>query len=113
VLFHRLLRHITIYRITYNLRSEPLQKTDVPLPDDLLHTPVTCESLIDLRAKIEQGTALDPPSKRRFQKLANATEKAFADRAILLDENKLLFDQNNEKTTRLSVKSTVTATRKS
>jgi len=45
--------------------------------------------------------------------LANATEKAFADRAILLDENKLLFDQNNEKTTRLSVKSTVIATRES
>jgi hypothetical protein len=59
------------------------------------------------RFMIEQGTALDSPSKYRFQKLANAAEKAFADRAILLDENKLLFEQNNEKTTRSSTRSTV------
>ena len=32
---------------------------------------------------------------------------AFADRAILLDENLLLFEQNNEKTTRKSIKVTV------
>jgi hypothetical protein len=61
---------------------------------------------------IEQGTALNSPSKHRFQKLANAAEKAFADRAILLDENKLLFEQNNEKTTRSSTKSTVTGAAK-
>ena len=56
--------------------------------------------------------ALDSPSKHRFQKLANAAEKAFADRAILLDENKLLFEQNNEKTTRLSIRPIVTGTAK-
>jgi hypothetical protein len=39
--------------------------------------------------------------------LANAAENAFADRAILLDENLLLFEQNNEKITRKSVKATV------
>jgi hypothetical protein len=81
---------------------------DAALQNDLLHTPVTWESLTCLRTKIEQGPTLDPPSKYRFQKLANATEKAFIDRAILLDEKKLLFEQNNEKTTRLSVRSTVT-----
>jgi hypothetical protein len=58
-----------------------------------------------LRTKIEQGTALDSPTRYHFQKLANATEKAFADRSILLDENRLLFEQNNEKITRQSVKS--------
>ncbi|KAL8695782.1 MAG: hypothetical protein Q9201_007958, partial [Fulgogasparrea decipioides] len=49
---------------------------------------------------------------RQFQKLANAAEKAFADRAILLDKNKLLFEQNNEKTTRSSTRSTVVGTAK-
>jgi hypothetical protein len=39
--------------------------------------------------------------------LANAAENAFADRAILLDENLLLFEQNNEKATRKSIKATV------
>lgn len=31
-------------------------------------------------------------------------KKAFADCTILLDENRLLFEQNNEKTTQQSVK---------
>ena len=73
----------------------------------MLRTPVTFESLIYLRTKIEQGTAFDSPGRYRFQKLANAAEKAFADCAIFFDENKLLFKQNNEKTTRLSIKLTV------
>ena len=58
----------------------------------MLPTPVTYESLTYLRTKIEQGTALDSPTRYRFQKLSNAAEKAFADRAILLDENNLLFE---------------------
>jgi hypothetical protein len=60
-----------------------------------------------LRTKIKQGSALDSPTNHHFKKLANATEKAFADRTILLDENRLLFEQNTEKTTRQSVKSTM------
>jgi DDE superfamily endonuclease len=79
----------------------------IDLPSDVLRTPVTWESLTCLRTKIEQGSALDSPTRHYFQKLANATEKAFADRSILLDENRLLFEQNNEKTTRQSVKSTM------
>ncbi len=61
---------------------------------------------------IEQGPALKSPHKNHFQKLANAAEKAFADLAILLDENKLLFEQNSEKTSRVSIRSTVTGTAK-
>lgn len=60
-----------------------------------------------LRTKIEQGSSFDSPTRHHFQKLADATEKAFADRTILLDENRLLFEQNNEKTTRQSFKSTL------
>jgi hypothetical protein len=78
----------------------------------LLPTPVTFESLASLRAKIEQDTPLDHSGRYRFHKFANAAEKAFADRAILLDENNLLFEQNNEKTTRLSVRLTVTGNAK-
>ena len=39
--------------------------------------------------------------------MANTAENAFADRAILLDENLLLFEQNNEKATRKSIRATV------
>jgi hypothetical protein len=38
---------------------------------------------------------LDGPSKHCLQKLANAAEKVFAERALLLDGNRLLFQQNN------------------
>lgn len=85
---------------------------DLTSQNDMLRTPVTYEGFANIRIMIEQGTALDSPSKYRFQKLANAAEKAFADRVILLDENKLLFEQNNEKITRLSTRSTVTGTAK-
>ena len=47
---------------------------------------------------------LDDNSKIGLQKIANAAEKAFADRAILFDENRLLFEQNNERTIGKSVK---------
>ena len=38
--------------------------------------------------------------------MTNAAEKVFADRTILLDENLLLFDQNNERNMRKSIKAT-------
>jgi hypothetical protein len=95
--------------------EEVVQHTaDIPtdLSSDVLQTPVTWEGFTCLRSKIEQGPAFASPTHRQFQKLANATEKLFADRAILLDENRLLFQQNNEKTTRQLVPSTVTGNAK-
>jgi hypothetical protein len=56
---------------------------------------------------IAQCSGLDDSSKLYYKKLANAAEHAFADRAILLDENALLFEQNNEKATRKSIRATV------
>ena len=50
---------------------------------------------------------LDSPSKHCLKKLANAAQKAFAERALLLDENRLLFEQNNESNCRQSTRSTV------
>lgn len=73
----------------------------------MLHTPVTWESLTCLRTKIEYGSALNSSAKYHFQKLTNSTENVFADRTTLLNKNRLLFEQNNEKTTRQSVKSTM------
>jgi hypothetical protein len=56
-----------------------------------LETPKTAENLMSLRKRIEesiaQGRETDAPCKIYIQKLANAAENAFADRAILLDEN--------------------------
>ncbi|KAF2721187.1 hypothetical protein K431DRAFT_320483 [Polychaeton citri CBS 116435] len=46
-------------------------------------------------------------SKLYLQKMANAVEKLFADRALLFDENKLLFEQNNKKSIRDSTRGTV------
>ena len=66
---------------------------------------------MSFRRRIDEGIAqcsdLDDSSKLHIQKLANAAEHAFADRAILLDENSLLFEQNNEKATRKSIRATV------
>lgn len=67
----------------------------------MLQTPVTSDALTSLRSRIERDAhMLDGPSKHRLQKLANAAQKAFAECALLLDENRLLFEQNNESKSR-------------
>ena len=77
-------------------------------PPQVLQTPVTAEILTSLRSLIEQGShMLDELSRYYVQKLANAAERAFADRALLLDENLNLFKQNNERECRQSTRSTV------
>jgi hypothetical protein len=55
---------------------------------------------------------LDRSSILQIQRLANAAENAFADRAILLDENLLLIEQNNERNTRKSIKATAVGSAK-
>ena len=78
---------------------------DVASQDEVICTPTTYESLVSLRTDIEKK--VESPVRRRFRKLANAAEEAFADRAILRDRTELLIEQNNERKTRLSVRSTV------
>ena len=53
-----------------------------------------------------QFTLSQHSCKTQIYKLANAAEKAFADWAILLDENLLLFEQNNKRNTRQPIKAT-------
>jgi hypothetical protein len=84
-----------------------------PLCDETLQTPTTSNNLSLLRSKIEQDIdGLDDLSRFRLQKLSNAAEKAFAERSLLLDDNRLLFAQNNEKVSRKSARSTVVGTAK-
>ena len=79
-------------------------------------TPKTFENLASLRKTVEMSLrrqeVLDTHTKLSIQKIADAAENAFAERAILLDENLLLFQQNNEKTTRTSIKATIVGTAK-
>ena len=88
--------------------------------DAMLHhldtpkTPRTFENLVFLRKNVEMSLArqevVDTYTKLSVQKIADAAENAFAERAILLDENLLLFEQNNEKITCTSIKATVVST---
>ena len=80
-----------------------------PCPqDEILQTPVTAEALTSLHNLVKQNAhTLDDTSKRYQQKLANAAQNSFAECALLLDENRLLFEQNNESESRKSVRSTV------
>jgi hypothetical protein len=76
--------------------------------DEVLQTPVTAEALKSLRSLIEQDShTLDKASKQRLEKFANTTQISFAERALLEDDNQLLFKQNNEAKVRRSTKSTI------
>lgn len=50
---------------------------------------------------------MDEGCKLRLQKILNATERAFAERSLLRQQNHDLFEQNNEKKSRQRTKSTV------
>jgi hypothetical protein len=60
-----------------------------------------------INESIIRGRELDSSCKLYIQKLVNAAENVFANRVILLDENLLLFEQNNEKTTCKLIKAIV------
>lgn len=96
-----------------NADSTIITQIDLPPSSNQLPTPVIAESLTSLCRAIEQhSSVLNEDRQRQVQKLVNAAEKAFTDCALLLDENRLLFAQNNERITRLSVKVTVIGTAK-
>jgi hypothetical protein len=63
---------------------------------------------VSLRRTIEQNVyTLDGHSQQRFQKFANAAERAISACDVLFQENSDLFKQNNESNMRASTKSTV------
>src|SRR5690606_2473182 len=65
---------------------------DRPGPQcEVVQTPITAEALTSLHRLIEQDTyTLDEKSKLRLGKFANAAKMCFAERALLVDENRLL-----------------------
>jgi hypothetical protein len=71
-------------------------------------TPTTSDHFALLRREVEQETwSLNSDCKYRLLQLNHAAEKVFAERALLLEENRILFEQNNEKTARQSCGQTV------
>jgi hypothetical protein len=61
-------------------------------------TPNTPDHFTLLRSEVEQETQnLDSVCKHRLQSLSRAAEKVFAERALLMEENRILFEQNNAK----------------
>ena len=87
-----------------------------PIQYPIISTSTTSQNLVALRQEVhrdlQKGGPLDTPSKLRIYKLANAAEVGFAERSLLLNENELLFEQNNEAERRKSVKSKVLGTAK-
>jgi hypothetical protein len=77
----------------------------------LFRTPSTTRQLKDLSQSLhscfENGTVVDTPCKNRVQKLLHAAEQSFTERVLLMDENRILFQQNCEKTIRQSHAMTV------
>jgi hypothetical protein len=61
---------------------------------------------------LKRKEVLDTYTKLSIQKIVDTAENAFAKRAILLNENLLLFEQNNEKITRILMKAIVVGTAK-
>jgi hypothetical protein len=87
--------------------------TSTSMPDVMLQTPitpmtpVTAETLISLHNVIKQDTNVPEETRSRIQKLANAAQISFAERALLKDRNQFLFEINNKAKARRSTRSIV------
>jgi hypothetical protein len=103
----RVLKDIQKPPVDYLSQKDSVKVESCP-QSETLQTPVTAEALTSLRNLIEQDAhTLNDASKQRLQKLANAAQKSFAECALLLDENRPLFEQNNESNCRQSTRSIV------
>jgi hypothetical protein len=71
-------------------------------------TPTTTNALFalhqNLKTKVANASSLEPAVMVYIHKIENAAENAFAEQSILLKENLLLFQQNNERSIRVSTK---------
>jgi hypothetical protein len=76
--------------------------------EDMPPTPTTSEALTLMRVKVEEDLAsAGTSSTQRVQKMIKGFQSTLAHCAILSAENQWLMEQNNEKTSRASVRSTV------
>lgn len=60
-----------------------------------------------IKENIVQSREFNSFCKSNIQKLTNIIENTFTNRAILLDKNLLLFEQNNKKATRKSIRAII------
>jgi hypothetical protein len=103
-------------RVLRDIQKPPTELT-VPKADDGAlscsqdegpQTPVIADALNALRSLVERDThALDDESKLRLEKVLNAAQISFAERALLEDDNRLLIKHNDEAKRRRSTKSIV------
>ncbi|ERF70889.1 hypothetical protein EPUS_02411 [Endocarpon pusillum Z07020] len=76
--------------------------------EDMPPTPTTSEALTSMRVKVEEDLAsAGTSSTQRVQKIIKGFQSTLAHCAVLSAENQWLVEQNNEKTSRASVRSTV------
>ncbi|KAI0580555.1 hypothetical protein Alg215_05131 [Pyrenophora tritici-repentis] len=68
---------------------------------------VLVEALTSLHNVIKQDTSMPNETRGRIQKLANAAQISFAERALLKDRNRFLFKINNEAKARRLTRSIV------
>lgn len=86
----------------------PTSDTLLAVANDLPDTPVSPRKLALLRSEVEMDAhQMNEGCRLRLQKILNATERAFAERSLLLQQNHDLYEQNNEKKSRQRTKSTV------
>ena len=95
-------------RVLTNIEKPRLVPKHVAVSNvsDPQRTPATTKGFVELRRLIEgESHILSEPCKYRMRKAFNAAEKALPDRGLLLDENRLLFQQNCERTRRKAQRS--------
>jgi hypothetical protein len=82
----------------------------------LIHTPSTSKQLKDLSHSIhssfEDSGIFDTLCKKRVTKLVHAAQQSFVERALLMNENQVLFKQNCERVTGQSHSMTMVGVRR-
>ncbi|KAH8696511.1 hypothetical protein BGW36DRAFT_360338 [Talaromyces proteolyticus] len=84
------------------------QGSPVSEGDTLITAPVTDDGFIVLRNQVEaDARSLDRVFQNQLEKLNQAAKRAIAEQALLLDEDRLLFEQNTKKMTTQSTRSRI------
>jgi hypothetical protein len=94
--------------VTINARNSVVSSNDPSTSELTLRTPTTLHDFQHVQTRLQSKLdACDEEARLFLAKISNAAEKVYADRAMLFDDNRLLFEQNNEKRTRESVRRTM------
>ena len=101
------IRHPSTGMLTVSSASAARSAPAISL-DDIPETLTTSVALTSIRIKVEQDLAsTETSSTQRLQKIIKGFQSTLAHCTILSAENQWLMEQNNEKTSRASVRSTI------